>query len=211
MALQLLVVPSGVYKWSIIPFTDPYPVYSHTHINRDISFQCILSSHAYALLMRTLVYRARSQKLPLSLRRRALDSPTAMDRWFWYSRNVISFQISENGPNVASYVIQWRYINFDKHVLCHIKTVYWSDQTNMSSLLTTFLMLHFLFLFSIFPSYSFRQFFLYCFLSIFLPSCHAFFQSFFLFTCLQSFKSLFLLFQSSFLPSFLSFIAVTSA
>jgi hypothetical protein len=26
----LLVFPSVVYKWSINPFTNPYPVYSHT-------------------------------------------------------------------------------------------------------------------------------------------------------------------------------------
>jgi hypothetical protein len=30
MALKLLVIPSCVYKWSINPFTNPNPVYSHT-------------------------------------------------------------------------------------------------------------------------------------------------------------------------------------
>lgn len=113
----------------------------------------------------------------------------------------ILFQISKEGPHNASYVIQWRYIHFGKHVLCHIKTVYWGDQKNMSSLL----MLYFLFLFSIFPSClsSFNSFLL---SFIFLPSCHAFFHSFFLFTCLQFWKSLFLLsFVSIILLSFLSF------
>jgi hypothetical protein len=31
IALQLLVVPSGVCQWSINPFTNTYPVYSHTY------------------------------------------------------------------------------------------------------------------------------------------------------------------------------------
>jgi hypothetical protein len=35
IALYLPVFPSRVYKWSINPFTNPYPVYSHTSINRD--------------------------------------------------------------------------------------------------------------------------------------------------------------------------------
>jgi hypothetical protein len=30
VALQLLVVPSGVCKWSINPSTNPYPICSHT-------------------------------------------------------------------------------------------------------------------------------------------------------------------------------------
>jgi hypothetical protein len=29
------VVPSGVYKWSIDPICNPYPVYSHTTLNRE--------------------------------------------------------------------------------------------------------------------------------------------------------------------------------
>jgi hypothetical protein len=31
VALQQLVVPSHVYKWSINPYTNPKPIYSHTH------------------------------------------------------------------------------------------------------------------------------------------------------------------------------------
>jgi hypothetical protein len=34
----VLVIPSGVYKWSIHPFTSPYPVYSHTP-TRDNTFK----------------------------------------------------------------------------------------------------------------------------------------------------------------------------
>jgi hypothetical protein len=29
------VVPSGVYKWSINPISNPYPVYSYTPLNDD--------------------------------------------------------------------------------------------------------------------------------------------------------------------------------
>jgi hypothetical protein len=35
IVLQLLLVSSGVYKWSINPFSNPNPVYNHTPINRD--------------------------------------------------------------------------------------------------------------------------------------------------------------------------------
>jgi hypothetical protein len=31
IALYILVVPSGVYKWLTNPFTNPYHVYSHTN------------------------------------------------------------------------------------------------------------------------------------------------------------------------------------
>jgi hypothetical protein len=31
VALQLLLVPSGVYKWSINPFTNPNPVCIHSY------------------------------------------------------------------------------------------------------------------------------------------------------------------------------------
>jgi hypothetical protein len=31
IALSTLVVPSGVHRWSINPFTNPYPVYSRTY------------------------------------------------------------------------------------------------------------------------------------------------------------------------------------
>jgi hypothetical protein len=30
------VVPSSVHTWSINPFTNPYPIYSHTPLKRDI-------------------------------------------------------------------------------------------------------------------------------------------------------------------------------
>jgi hypothetical protein len=33
IALLLIVIPSGAYKWSINPFTNPHPVYSHTRDN----------------------------------------------------------------------------------------------------------------------------------------------------------------------------------
>jgi hypothetical protein len=33
IALLLLVIPSDVYQWSINPFINPYPIYSHTPLN----------------------------------------------------------------------------------------------------------------------------------------------------------------------------------
>jgi hypothetical protein len=29
--IHILIVPSGAYKWSINPVSNPYPVFSHTH------------------------------------------------------------------------------------------------------------------------------------------------------------------------------------
>jgi hypothetical protein len=31
IALEVIVVPSGMYKWSINPFTNPYPFFSPIH------------------------------------------------------------------------------------------------------------------------------------------------------------------------------------
>jgi hypothetical protein len=36
--LYLLVASSRVYKWSINPFTNPNPVYSHTHVTIYLKF-----------------------------------------------------------------------------------------------------------------------------------------------------------------------------
>jgi hypothetical protein len=41
--LQLLVVPSGVYKWSINPISNPYPVYSHTP--KYVTIFCVLARY----------------------------------------------------------------------------------------------------------------------------------------------------------------------
>jgi hypothetical protein len=41
IALCLLVVPSAMYKWSINPFTSPYPVYSHAPKSRQYLFMYI--------------------------------------------------------------------------------------------------------------------------------------------------------------------------
>jgi hypothetical protein len=38
MEILLLVVPSGVCKWSINPFTNPNPVCSHTHTRDNILY-----------------------------------------------------------------------------------------------------------------------------------------------------------------------------
>jgi hypothetical protein len=39
----LLVVPNGVYKWSINPFTNPIPVYIHS--NLDTVLRSLKKSH----------------------------------------------------------------------------------------------------------------------------------------------------------------------
>jgi hypothetical protein len=58
IALYLLVVPSGVYKWSINPFTKPNPIYSHTlncdnmyglkEVNTEKTKYMLLSCHQNA-------------------------------------------------------------------------------------------------------------------------------------------------------------------
>jgi hypothetical protein len=37
VALCLLVVPRRVYKWSMNPFTNPNPVYTHTPIRDNMN------------------------------------------------------------------------------------------------------------------------------------------------------------------------------
>jgi hypothetical protein len=50
------VVPSGVYKWSINPFTNPYPVYSHTTLTRD-SIVLLLFTNPYPVYSHTTLTR----------------------------------------------------------------------------------------------------------------------------------------------------------
>jgi hypothetical protein len=38
VALQLSVVPSGVYKWSINTFANPYPFHKHTHTRDNMNW-----------------------------------------------------------------------------------------------------------------------------------------------------------------------------
>jgi hypothetical protein len=42
VAFVIVVVPSGVYKWSINPFINPNPAYNHPPLRENVKFVFIL-------------------------------------------------------------------------------------------------------------------------------------------------------------------------